>query len=160
MGRLRDGEWIAGAGGIGLLVALFLHWYSVPLPPVGKLAFPAFDDAAASGWQAFSVLDVVLALVALVALALVALQATCTSPSLPVLFSVFTFVLGLLATLLVLYRIVDQPGPNDLAAVEPGAWIGLAAAALTGFGGWRSMRVEAIPGAPMPPIEDLPAPAP
>jgi carbon starvation protein CstA len=142
MGRLRDGEWVAGAGGVALLAALFLDWFS-----------------GASAWQAFSVLDVVLALLALVPLALVVLQATRESPSLPVAFSVFTTIAGALATLLILYRLLNQPGPNDRVEVELGAWIGLAAAVVTAAGGWRSMRVEAIPGARRPPIEDLPAPA-
>lgn len=140
MGRLRGGELIAGAGGIALLVSLFLGWYS-----------------GASAWEAFSVLDVLLALLALVPLALVVVQATRESPSLPVAFSVFTVIAGLFATLLVLYRIVDKPGGGD---VELGAWIGLAAAAVTAAGGWRSMRVEEIPGAAGPPVEDLPAPTP
>ena len=143
MGRLRDGELIAGAGGVALLVSLFLGWYS-----------------GASAWEAFSVLDVLLALLALVPLALVVLQATRESPSLPVAFSVLTVVAGALATLLVLYRVVNQPGANDAVEVELGAWIGLAAAVVTAAGGWRSMRVEEIPGAARPPIEDLPAPTP
>jgi hypothetical protein len=29
-----------------------------------------------------------------------------------------------------------------------------------GAGGWRSLRAEPVPGQAMPPIEDLPAPAP
>jgi drug/metabolite transporter (DMT)-like permease len=143
MGRLRDGELIAGAGAVALLVALFLGWYS-----------------GASAWQAFSVLDVVLALVALLALALVLAQATRESPSVPVALSVLTAVAGALATLFVLYRILNQPGPNDAVEVEAGAWIGLVAAALVAVGGGRSLRVEAIPGAARPPVEDLPAPAP
>jgi hypothetical protein len=143
MRRLRAGEWIAGAGGLALLAALFLAWYS-----------------GASAWQAFSVLDVVLALLALVPLALVVLQATRESPSLPVAFSVLATVGGALATLLILYRIVNQPGPNDAVDVEAGAWVGLAAAAVATAGAWRSMRVEEIPGVALPPVEDLPAPAP
>jgi hypothetical protein len=143
MRRQRGGDRLAGAGGVALLVALSLDWYS-----------------GASAWQAFSVLDVVLALLALVPLALVVLQATRESPSLPVAFSLLTTVGGALATLLILYRIVDQPGPNDRVGVELGAWVGLAAAGVTAAGGWLSLRTEAIPGARRPPIEDLPAPAP
>ena len=143
MRRLRAGEWIAGAGGVALLAVMFTGWYS-----------------GASAWEALSVLDVVLALLAIVPLALVALQATRTSPSLPVAFSVLTTVGGAIAALLILYRIVNQPGPNDAVDVDPGAWLGLAAAAITAAGGWGSMRAEAIPGAIVPPVEDLPAPAP
>jgi hypothetical protein len=147
MGRLRDGEWIAGAGGVALLAAMFLHWYG---------AGP-FEVTA---WQAFGVLDVVLALIALLPLGLVFTQATRTSPSIPVAFSVFTMLAGALAALLMLYRIVNQPGPNDLVEVQAGAWLGFVAAGVIAAGGWRSMRVEPIPGAPLPPVEDLPAPAP
>jgi hypothetical protein len=143
MRRLRAGEWIAGAGGIALLASMFLDWYS-----------------GASAWQAFSVLDVVLTMLALVPLGLVATQATRDSPSLPVALSVLTTVAGMLAVLLILYRILNQPGPNDAADVELGAWSGFAAAVAVATGGWRSMRVEAMPGVPAPPVEDLPAPAP
>jgi hypothetical protein len=143
MGRLRSADVVAGAGGVGLLASLFVEWYG-----------------GATGWEALSVLDVVLALLALAPLALVVLQATRDSPSLPVAFSVLSTVAGILATLLILYRIVDQPGANDAVTVELGAWIGLAAAVAVAAGGWRSTRVEAMPGVPQPPIEDLPAPAP
>jgi hypothetical protein len=147
MGRLRDGEWIAGAGGVALLAAMSLHWYGA-----GPFELTA--------WQAFDVLDVVLALLALVPLGLVVTQATRRSPSIPVAFSVLSTLAGMLAALLILYRIVNQPGPNDLVEVQAGAWLGFAAAVVVAAGGWRSMRVEPIPGTPMPPIEDLPAPAP
>jgi hypothetical protein len=151
MGRLRDGEWIAGAGGVALLAAMFLHWYRTDVRIV------AFEETA---WQAFDVLDVVLALLALVPLALVYTQATRRSPSIPVALSVCTTLAGALAALLILYRIINQPGPNDIVDVQPGAWLGLLAALVIAAGGWRSMRVEPIPGTPLPAIEDLPAPAP
>jgi drug/metabolite transporter (DMT)-like permease len=156
MRRLRDGEWIAGIGGLGLLAVMLTDWYSA----AGVDADVGFArlDVGASAWESFSVLDVVLALLALVPLALVVLQATRDSPSLPVAFSVFTTVAGAIATLLILYRIVNQPGPNDAVEVEAGAWLGLAAAAAMAAGGWRSMRVEAMPGVPPPPVEELPAP--
>jgi hypothetical protein len=156
MARVRAGEWVAGAAAAALLAALFLDWYSVPLPPVGGRTL----ELAVSGWQAFDVIDVVLALLALVPLALVLTQATRESPSVPVAFSVLATIAGALAALLVLYRIVNQPGPNEFVDVEPGAWIGFAAAVAITAGGWLSMRAEAVPGVPLPDIEDLPAPAP
>jgi hypothetical protein len=147
MGRVRDGEWIAGAGGVALLAAMFLHWYGA-------------GPFEATAWQAFGVLDLVLALLALVPLGLVVTQATRSSPSIPVALSVLTALAGGLAGLLILYRIVNQPGPNDVVEVQAGAWLGFVAALVIAGGGWRSLRVEAIPGAPLPPVEDLPAPAP
>jgi len=159
MRRVRGADWIAGAGGVALLASLFTGWYSgaaLSAPGVGYAPL----DLGLNGWQAFSVLDLVLALLALSPLALVALQATRDSPSLPVAFSVLSTVAGALALLLILYRIVDQPGPNEAVEVELGAWLGLAAATAMTAGGWRSMRVEAMPGVPPPAVEDLPAPAP
>jgi len=141
MSRLRAGEWVAGAGGAGLLVALSLDWFS-----------------GASAWQALSVLDIVLALLALVPLALFVLQATRASPSLPSAFSALTIVAGALAALLILWRIIDQPGPNDAVGIRPGAWIGLAAAVVAAAAGFRSLGDEAHPGVSQPPIQDLPAP--
>ena len=117
-------------------------------------------ELTASAWESFSVLDVVLALLALVPFSLVATQATRDSPSIPVFFSVLSTLAGMIATLLILYRLLNQPGPNDLVEVKLGAWIGLAAAVALAAGGWRSTRVEAMPGVPPPPVEELPAPAP
>ena len=71
-----------------------------------------------------------------------------------------TVVAGALATLLILYRIINQPGPNDIVDVELGAWLGLLAAIVITGGGWRSTRVEPVPGQPLAPIEDQPLPAP
>jgi len=147
MGRLRDGELIAGAGAVALLAAMFLHWYGA-------------GPFEATAWQAFDVLDVILVLLALVPIALVVCQITRRSPAIPVALSVLTWLAGILAALLILYRIVNQPGPNDLVDVQAGAWLGLLAALVIAGGGWRSTRVERIPGAAQPPIEDLPAPAP
>jgi drug/metabolite transporter (DMT)-like permease len=147
MRRVRAADWIAAAAGVALLGSMFADWY-------------ARVDVGVNAWQAFSVLDIALALLASAPLALVVLQATRDSPALPVAFSVFTTVAGAVALLLILYRIVDQPGPNDAVDVEPGAWVGLVAAVVVTAGGWRSMRDEAMPGVALPPVEDLPAPTP
>jgi hypothetical protein len=154
MRRLRDGEWIAGAGALALLASMFLHWYGLDLALLGDVT------PEATAWQAFDVLDIVLALLALVPLALVFTQATRQSPAIPVFFSVMSVLAGLLAALLILYRIVNQPGPNEIVTVQAGAWLGLLAALVIAGGGSRSMRVEPVPGQAMPPIEDQPLPAP
>ena len=99
-----------------------------------------------------------LTLLALVPLALVVAQATRESPAFPVLFSVLTIVAGTLAALLILYRIVNQPGPNAAIEVEAGAWLGLLAAVVAAAGGWWSTRDERMPGVAARPIEHMPAP--
>ncbi|MET0687047.1 MAG: hypothetical protein ABW060_17135 [Solirubrobacteraceae bacterium] len=150
IGRLRVPDLVAGAGGFALLASMFLHWYGLALP----------GGPEVTAWQAFSVLDVVLALLALVPFALVFTQATRDSPALPVLFSVLTACAGAIAALLILYRIANQPGPNDVVEVEAGAWLAFLAAVVVAAGGWASMRVEAMPGRPERPVEHMPAPAP
>ena len=45
MGRLRDGEWIAGAGGVALLAAMFLHWYGA-----GRSSSPPGRRSTSSTW--------------------------------------------------------------------------------------------------------------
>jgi len=139
MGRLRAADLTAGAGGAALLASLFLHWYRRPPGEV-------------TGWQAFAVLDLVLAALALVPLALVVLQATRTSPALPVAFSVLSVVAGALAALLVALRLAFPP---DAAGRELGAWLALLAALVLLAGAWRSLRVEAVPNVPAAPVEDL-----
>ena len=158
MGRLRPADLVAGAGGLALLAAMFLHWYalSVEVLATGGPSRPIEFTA----WQSFSVLDVVLAALALVPLALVVTQATRESPALPVLFSVLTMCAGALAALLILYRIANQPGPNAAIEVQAGAWLGLLAAVIVAAGGWRSIRDERMPGNAPRPVEHMPAPTP
>jgi hypothetical protein len=163
MGRLRDGEWIAGAGAVALVASMFLHWYGVALEIPDRIIGAdgvaiELGEPEATAWEAFGLLDVVLLLLALPPLALVVAQATRLSPAIPVALSVLTSLAGMLAALLILYRIVNQPGSNELVTVQAGAWAGFLAALVIAAGGWRSMRVEPIPGAPVPPVEGLPAP--
>jgi hypothetical protein len=162
---------LAGIGGVVLLGSLFLHWYGfdsrVPIKglahvprPRASLYYGPLAQAATTAWQAFSVIDVLLAAVALLAIALPAVTALAHGPAKPVAFAVLTTVGGIVAVLLVLFRLVNQPGNDALVAVEPGAWVGLAGALLTLAGGWLSMADERTPGAVPPRVPRRPAPRP
>jgi hypothetical protein len=154
---VRPGEVLAGAAGLALLGLLFVDWYGT------TIAFGALDrlDLGLTAWEAFSVTDIVLALVAVLAIALAVTNAAGRGPALPVALGVLTSTAGLAATLLVLYRIVNQPGPNDVIEVRTGAWLALAATAAVFFGGWLALSDETPrpvdPPAPEP--ERRPAPA-
>jgi hypothetical protein len=139
--RVRAGEWLAGAAGLLLLVSLFLDWYDGP----------GSDGPG-------TVVTVVLALLALSGPALLAVQATRSSPALPAALSVIVVTCGALATLLVLVKLVLQPGDNGAVGLAAGAWIALVAALGLLAAGWRSMGTERNPGAPVPRVEVRPAP--
>jgi hypothetical protein len=133
---LRSGDWLAAAGGAVLLIALFLPWYTVA-PGQGTVS-----SRQLTGWQAFSVIDILLALAALVGLALAATTAVRRTPALPVALGVLGTPIGTLAAILVLVRIVDQPGPNEILDVAAGAWLAFAGALLLVAGSWISIADE------------------
>ena len=172
--KLRSGERIAAVSGVALFVFMFFSWYGVDVGPISNaLLDRAGVDTSVTAWQAFDILDLFLLITVLVAIGLAVMTATGRSVALPVGASVITTVLGGLATLLVAYRILNQPGENELITVKFGAWIGLVACAGIAIGGWRAMQDEgatfdqaiasardAIPTRDAPPAEGASAPPP
>jgi hypothetical protein len=137
LSRLRQGELIAAAGGVALLVVMFLDWYVA-----GGISLTA--------WRVFTITDVVLALAGLAALGLAVLTASRRSPALPIAGAVVTTGLGIFATLLVFYRILNQPGPNEFIEVKLGAFLGFLCVLAIAVGGLRAMRDESGEDSPMP----------
>jgi hypothetical protein len=149
LSRLRHGDLIAGIGGAALLITLFLTWYSAG----GSATFQGQDIEVSlnlTAWEAFSITDVILALTALSGIAVAVLTASRRSPAMPVAAAVITTTLGALATLLVLYRIVNQPGPNEFLEVKLGAFLGLLAVLAVAVGGFRAIRDEEGEETPIP----------
>jgi hypothetical protein len=149
MRRVRIGEIVAGAGGVLLLVSTFLGWYTVS----GR-------DDSLTAWGAFGFVDVLLAVVALLGIALAVSEVVGRGPTLPVALGVITTTLGLAGTLLLLYRILNQPGPNDVIGVSAGAWIGLAASLGVFLGAWLSLSDERPRPVDPPPPEPQRRPTP
>ena len=158
LSRLRTADLIAGVGGVALLVTLFLTWYSA-----GGSATLGGREIEVSlnltAWEAFSITDVILALTALSGIGLAVLTASRRSPALPVAAAVITTTLGALATLLVFYRILNQPGPNEFLEVKFGAFLGFLSVLAVAVGGFRAIRDEEGEEAPIP-TDVRPAPAP
>ncbi len=161
--RPRPGELVAALGGAVLFVSLFLHWYAVdlairPAHPAGVLSTFTGTLPQQTGWQAFTVTDILLAAYALLAIAVLIVAVTARGPAKPIGFEVVASALGGFAVLLVAYRILNQPGPNSIVEVRTGAWIGLAATAVAWGGSWLAMRDESTPGAVVPELPLRPAP--
>jgi hypothetical protein len=153
--RLRVGEWLVGTCGVLLLVALFLPWYG---------------DPSATGWEAFSVLDVILVLLALAALSVPIVTAAHRVPALPLALESLVALFGVLGVILVLIRVLNLPGEADSRDI--GLWLGfLATVGITG-GALIGMRDErrsprgrhtdltGVPVSSPPEVETIPAPRP
>jgi hypothetical protein len=167
--RLRTGELVAGIGGIALILIMFIFdWYGPPGVIQEQAAAANVDIGGVNAWKIFEFTDIVLFLVALVGVGLAVLTALEQAPALPVAGSVLTTAAGILGSVWLFYRILNQPGPNDLIEVEIGAWLGLLATLAIAAGGWLSMREEGVSTAqppqfgqtrPAPPPSPAPPPA-
>jgi len=138
--RLRAGEWIVAVSGAVLLVSLFVPWYG-----------------DASGWEALTVIDLLLALVALAAVALLAVAASQEVPAVPVAVSALVALAGLVGLVLVLLRVASLPDGAD--GRDWGLWLALAGALGVVAGAWAAMSDERVE-LPPPEVEPLPAPRP
>jgi hypothetical protein len=112
-------------GGLGLLLASFLPWYSS-------------GGENATAWQAFSVVDVLMAAAAAAGLSVGLVVLFRVSVSYPVAGSTVTLFFGGIALVLIAYRLIDPPG--DGLSREIGAWIGLVAAAGITVGGYLGIQ--------------------
>lgn len=152
MSRLSQGESIAGVSGLVLLVVMFLPWYGVDVNVAG---FSSSESANA--WEVFSGIDILLFLVAAVAIGAAAARAAgAIPPDAPV--AAIVAGAGALGVLLVVYRILDVPGPDIPAAVQSnidfgrkiGLFLGLVASAGVAYGGYRSLSETPSAGGPPP----------
>src|SRR3954454_8994391 len=159
--KVSQGQRIAAIAGVLLFVDLWMSWYSVNIPGnLGKIADLNGIDTTATAWQAFSWTDLLMAITAVVAIAGAVMAANSMTNPLPIGWAQLTACLGAIMTLLVFYRILNQPGPNKLVNVEWGAYAGLVLLAVLTYGGWRAVNEEeTAPAAPAAPPPPPPAPA-
>ena len=140
--RVRAGERLAVAAAVALALLLGLNWFflSAPEAMVGQHE----SGIRSVGW--FAALLLVAAI--LCALALGFFTLTQRATALPVIFSVLTFVVGLLAALAVLVRLtIWQPTlgvgvSSEDVDVELWGILGFFAAAAISAGGWVAMADE------------------
>jgi len=139
--RLRSGELLALAGGLALLVLLWLEWFALRAPA-------AAGGASGTGWRALGWLALAVVLAAAVlAVALAAATLAERAPQLPVTLADCTIVAGALAVVLVAVRLVFQPdlgvgAPAGDVALRLPAYLGLLGALLVASGAWRALADE------------------
>jgi hypothetical protein len=154
--RPGPGELLAGASGLLLLVVMFLPWFGLDgrarVPGSGRVI--SIDAGNIDAWEAFGVIDVVLALAAVLAIAVLVVALVSTPP--PGL-AVAATGAAALAALLIVFRLIDVP---DIAVADPGdtayetgrrlgAFFGLLCTAGIALG---ANRVAAAAGAAVPEV--------
>jgi hypothetical protein len=164
--KLNTGEKLAGISGIALLLIMFLFdWFTY-----GEGAF----EAGGNAWDTMELIRFILFLAAVSAIALAVVAASQNQVDLPVALSAVTAGLGILAVVLVLFRIISPPdfGLGDAAEAFGGefdvgrgigVFLGLIASAGVAAGGWLAMQEEgsysgSSGGAAAPPPPSPPPP--
>jgi len=149
--RLRFEDWLVGASGVVLLVAMFLPWYHY-----------ARLDVTHDAWEAFAGLDVVLAVVAAMAIAVAVMTAVHPTAAVPMALTSLLALVGLVGTAWLVVRTASPPSLD--ATRKAGLWLGLAGclgATVAALIGMRDERYpRAVHEASRLEVEALPAPPP
>jgi hypothetical protein len=150
------GACVSGAGGLLLLLSLFLTWYVAPAEELIQRGTDFLDDLGSAfgievgedisesihltGWEAFEVTDVVCAAAAAVAVlrAGIALAGESKDPEVPGAILVGAF--GAVALALVLYRVVNPPYVG--MERQLGLWLGLFAAGAIVYGAYVAVQAR------------------
>jgi hypothetical protein len=139
LSRLRSGEIAAAIGGVVLLLALFaFNWYDYGSLLFGHRGGGAWDSAGFFGVIA----NLIILAAALIAIGLALMTATSRSLALPVATSAVTAAFGIAAIVMVLGRMLMQPGSNQQVDLDFGIFLALVGAILVAYGGWQSMQED------------------
>jgi hypothetical protein len=126
--RLSRGDWVAAIGGVVMLVALFLPWYSA-------------GGSSATAWQTMAVDDVILAVAAVLAILAAFTVGLRRLSSLSVAATSLAILPAGIGLIVTLYRLLSPAPPVDVS-LDVGAWLGLAAAIAIAVGAWRGANDE------------------
>lgn len=167
--RLRTGELVAGGGGFAMFVFLFFDWFSGGAELTGSVGNLSVSRVGISGWDALTDLPGFLIMLAGVSgIALACLAAAGQRVNIPVRRGGVTATLGLLAILLILWRMVAGS-----PTLKIGIFLGLAAAIAITVGALMALaedgfqplvavataRTTTVAAASAPPATPAPPPA-
>src|SRR3954454_15742715 len=101
--RVRAWDWLTALVGVVLLVDLFLPWYGAA-------------GLTANAWEAFSYVDLLIALASLAAIALPILTATQGAAAIPRIMTAWVFWLAVAAAVFAVIRLINVPGVDTILA--------------------------------------------
>jgi hypothetical protein len=147
--RLTQGEKIAGASGIALILIMFIFkWFGVEFSG-GVEGFGVSVEGSENAWGSYGFIDIVLFITVAAAIGLALISASQVEVGLPVAASAVVAGLGILSVVLIVISIISPPDFGvdvDAAGVDQtrkiGVWLGLIAAIGVAYGGWRAMQEE------------------
>lgn len=150
--RLLAGEAIALVAAILLFILMFFDWYGAKATTSAEtLGGVVSGTGGGSAWDTLEVIPLflMLAIVVTVGAAILRLSGSDWKPAIPPAAAIC--VLGILASVLILIRIIAPPGPegafSELAyesTLRLPIFLALAAALGIAYGGWRTMGEEGI----------------
>jgi hypothetical protein len=143
MSDLTRGNVIAALSGLVLLLVMFMSWFEIG--GGSTTAVIVGLDTTQNAWEAFQFIDVILFVTALAAIGAAVLSAGGNSARAPFPPETLAFGLGVLSTLLVLYRILN---PVADAGRKLGLFLGFLASAGIAVGSW--MAIQEAAGEPRP----------
>ncbi|HEX6457658.1 MAG TPA: hypothetical protein VF032_01970 [Thermoleophilaceae bacterium] len=156
--RLRASDWLAGVAGAALIGLLWAPWYQGSEGAYFSRA-PGRVGYTLNAWQSMAVNDVIFCIAGLLGIWLLIATATSSTQAMPIAATVFASLIGLLASVLAVVRLIWPPdlgpGPTGRAA---GVWLGAAAAIGLTASALVSMRDERRGEGIEVPITPLPAP--
>jgi hypothetical protein len=138
--RLTQGEKIAGVAAIVLFISMFFAWFGFDNPAAeleNQFGVDVGGSFSFNAWESFDFIDLILLVTVLVTVGSVVAKASDAVIDFPL--NAAVAVLGGIATLLVLYRVIDPPGGADR---EWGVFLGLILSGLVAYGGYRAMEEE------------------
>src|SRR5215212_737472 len=96
--RLRFGDWAMAFGGVAVLGAMLVDWYSIPALTLGA---QEAGEIGFNAWESFAVNDVILALAAAMALTAFVLTATQPTAAVPLALASLTTIVSIVGLVLV-----------------------------------------------------------